>query len=221
MPGGDRVADGIERLLAAGCRRLAVDPGPDGAERLAVYAREAARWGRRINLTGSPDPTRFARDHVLDAVAALPHLDVRPGSAWADVGCGVGVPGVPLAVLTPGTRWTLVEPRERRWAFLVHVTHLLGLTGVTVLQCRAEAAPVALGTLDGIVSRAVGGLALARHGWLRTGGRVCVWAGPDRARWPKVPAGAPLMPLEPVAMARPGREAYLLRFVLEGGGASA
>lgn len=209
MPGGgDRVA----RLLLAGCRRLEVDPGPDGAERLAAYAREAARWGRRINLTGTPDPARFARDHVLDAVAALPHLGIRPGSAWADVGAGVGVPGVPLAVLVPGVRWTLVEPRERRWAFLVHVTHLLGLAGVTVVKARAEDAPVAPGSLDGVVSRAVGGLALAGSGWLKAGGRVWVWAGPDRDRWPRVPAGAPLRPLAPVRLARPGREAYLLGF---------
>jgi 16S rRNA (guanine527-N7)-methyltransferase len=213
MPGGgDRVA----RLLVAGCRRLKVDPGPDGPTRLAAYAREAARWGRRINLTGSPDPARFARDHVLDAVAALPHLEVRPGSTWADVGSGVGVPGVPLAVLTPGARWTLVEPRERRWAFLVHVTHLLGLTGVTVLKARAEDADIPPGSMDGIVSRAVGGLALSRHGWLKAGGRVCVWAGPDRARWPRVPPGAPLTALAPVRLARRGREAYLLRFVREG-----
>lgn len=215
MPDGDRV----ERLLIAGCRRLGVDPGPDGAARLAAYAREATRWGKRINLTGSPDPARFARDHVLDAVAALPHLETRPGQAWAgswaDIGSGVGVPGVPLAVLAPGTRWTLVEPRERRWAFLVHVTHRLGLTGVTVLKCRAEDADIPPGSLDGIVSRAVGGLALARHAWLRAGGRVCVWAGPDRSRWPEVPDGAPLTPLAPVRMARRGREAWLLRFVRE------
>jgi len=213
VPGG---ADRVQRLLAAGCRRLNVDPGPDGALRLAEYAREACRWGQRINLTGTPEPARFARDHVLDAVAALPHLDLRPGAAWADVGAGVGVPGVPLAVLAPGVRWTLVEPRERRWAFLVHVTHLLGLAGVTVLKARAEDASVAPGSLDGIVSRAVGDLALARHGWLGAGGRVCVWVGKDRDRWPKAPAGGPLTALTPVRMARPGREAYLLRFVREG-----
>jgi len=210
MPdGGDRV----EALLIAGCRRLKVDPGPDGAARLAEYAREAVRWGRRINLTGSADPDRFARDHILDAVAALPHLGLRPGSAWADVGAGVGVPGIPLAVLAPESHWTLVEPRQRRWAFLVHVTHLLGLDGVTVLNARAEDAGLAPGGLDGIVSRAVGGIALARHAWLKDGGVVCVWAGPDRARWPEVPQGAPLRPLEPVRLARPGRRAHLLRFV--------
>jgi 16S rRNA (guanine527-N7)-methyltransferase len=209
---GDRVT----RLLAAGCRRLGVDPGPDAVDRLAAYAREAVRWGRRINLTGASDPVRFARDHVLDAVAALPHLEIRSGTAWADIGSGVGVPGIPLAVLAPGARWTLVEPRQRRWAFLVHVAHLLGLSGVTVLKARAEDTHPPPGGLDGVVSRAVGGIALARHAWLKPGGTVCVWAGPDRARWPEVPAGAPLTSLAPVRMARPGREAYLLRFVREG-----
>jgi 16S rRNA (guanine527-N7)-methyltransferase len=211
--GGDRT----RRLIAAGCRRLGVDPGADGAGRLATYAEEAARWGRRINLTGTPDPDRFARDHVLDAVAALPHLAIRPGSAWADVGAGVGVPGVPLAVLVPGARWTLVEPRERRWAFLVHVIHLVGLADVTVVKARAEDAAIAPGSLDGIVSRAVGGLALSCHGWLKAGGRVWVYVGPDRERWPGVPAGAPLTPLAPIALARPGRAAHLLGFARRDG----
>jgi 16S rRNA (guanine527-N7)-methyltransferase len=216
VPGG---GDRLQRLLLAGCRRLEVDPGPDGTARLADYAREAARWGQRINLTGRPDPARFARDHILDAVAALPHLGIRPGGAWADVGAGVGIPGVPLAVLAPGARWTLVEPRERRWAFLVHVTHLLGLAGVTVVRARAEAAPIAPGSLDGIVSRAVGDLALACHGWLRAAGRVWVWAGPDRARWPRVPGGSPLTALPPVRTGRTEREVYLLGFAKGGAGA--
>lgn len=211
---GDRVAD----LLRAGARRLGVAVGPGEAERLAAYAREACRWGRRMNLTGTPDPVRFARDHVLDAVAALPHLGLRPGTAWADVGSGAGLPGIPLAVLVPEVRWTLLEPRARRWAFLVHATHLLALGNVKVLRARAEGAPIAPESLDGVVSRAVGDLALACHGWLRPGGRVVVWAGPDRGRWPRAPETGRLQALPPVTLARPGREAYLLRFERGGEG---
>lgn len=188
-----------------------MDLGFEEAERLATYAREAARWGRRINLTGAPDAARFAREHVLDALAALPRLGIRSGDAWADVGSGAGVPGVPLALLNPNTGWTLIEPRQRRWAFLVHVTHLLGLSNVTVHKARAEAAPVAPGSLDGVVSRAVGDVAVSTHGWLRPGGRIVLWAGPDRERWPKV-GDAPLVAEPPVALTGPKREGYLLVF---------
>lgn len=201
----------MARGLLAGARRLGVALGPADAARLATYCAEAARWGRRINLTGAPDAVRFAREHVLDALAALPHMGIGPGEAWADVGSGAGVPGVPLAVLTPDTRWTLIEPRQRRWAFLVHVTHLLGLANVTVLKSRADAAPLAPGTLDGIASRAVGDVALSCHAWLRPGGRVVLWAGPDRARWPEAGDG-PLTAEPPVALKGPKREGYLLVF---------
>lgn len=204
-------------LLRRGARRLGVTLSPPQASRLAAYALEVARWGRRINLTGAPDPETFARVHILDGVSILPLLEIRPGSTWADVGAGVGVPGIPLAVLTPGTRWLLVEPRAKRWAFLTHAVHALGLEGVEVLRARADDAPVAPGSLDGVVSRALGAPALACHAWLKAGGVLALLVGPDRARWPDA-AGLPLEPLPPepvpgVGGAGGGRRRYLLRWL--------
>jgi 16S rRNA (guanine527-N7)-methyltransferase len=183
---------GLTDLLGAGCRRLGLAPTAEQVARLAAYAEEVARWGRRINLTGARDAAGFARTHILDSVSILPLLDIRPGQSWADVGSGAGVPGIPLAILTSGTRWLLVEPRAKRWAFLTHAVHALGLDRVEVLRARVADAPVPPGSLDGVVSRALGAPALGCHGWLRPGGLLALCVGPDSDRWPAVPAGTEL-----------------------------
>lgn len=211
-------ADGqpVAAVLRRGARRLGLSLTPRQLGLLAAYAAEVARWGRRINLTGARDGAEFAKLHILDSVSILPLLGIAPGQAWADVGSGAGVPGIPLAVLTPGTRWLLVEPREKRWAFLVHAVHTLGLAGVEALRVRAgsgaEAGAVEPGSLDGVVSRALGVPALACHGWLKPGGLLALYGGPDADRWPDA-GGLPLVPLEPVRLAATAAGTrYLLRY---------
>jgi len=205
-PDGDPVAALLEREAA----RLGLALTPAQRDGLAAYAAEVVRWGRRVNLTGAGDAETFARTHLIDSVSILPLLSIRAGESWADVGSGAGLPGIPLALLTPGTRWLLVEPREKRWAFLVHAVHVLGLAGVEPVRARIADAPVAPASLDGVVSRALGAPALACHPWLRPGGTLALAAGPDRTRWPEA-GGLPLEPLAPVEV--PGvTKHYLLRF---------
>lgn len=211
MPGAQ-----VAAVLRRGARRLGLSLTPREVGLLSAYAAEVARWGRRINLTGARDGAEFAKNHILDSVSILPLLGVAPGQAWADVGSGAGVPGIPLAILTPGTRWLLVEPREKRWAFLVHAVHALGLAGVEVVRARAgeaaDAGVVPAASLHGVVSRALGPPALACHPWLKPGGLVALYGGPDRERWPDA-GGLPLTPLEPVRLAGGAAGVrYLLRF---------
>lgn len=56
----------------------------------------------------------------------------------ADLGSGAGLPGIPLSVLYPETRFDLIEPRQKRCAFLRQVVAELGLNNITVTQARGE-----------------------------------------------------------------------------------
>lgn len=175
--------DRITELLEDGCRTLGLAVSPAQSDALRTYARLAVEWGERINLTGAQDAERFATHHILDALAGLPHLDIRPGSRWADVGSGAGLPGIPLAVMTPGSRWFLVEPREKRWAFLVMAVHQLGLTNVTPVHDRIENAEIEEGSLSGVVSRALGAATFAAKGWLCPRGRLACFTGTAPTDW--------------------------------------
>ncbi len=107
------------------------------AERIDVaraFTRALAREGVERGLIGPLELPRLWTRHVLNSVIAAPlfHGEV------ADVGSGAGLPGMVLAIARPDVSWTLVEPMERRVAWLNEQLDALGLDNVAVLRARAE-----------------------------------------------------------------------------------
>jgi 16S rRNA (guanine527-N7)-methyltransferase len=93
----------------------------------------AVAWG----LLGPREADRLWDRHILNS-AALSGL-IAADSAVADVGSGAGLPGIPLAILRPDIRMTLIEPLLRRSTFLAQTVEELGITDhVTVVRSRAE-----------------------------------------------------------------------------------
>ena len=96
------------------------------ADRLAAYLDLLARWGGAVDLFGGADPEGLLASLVRDALAGLPHLGKT--DTLVDIGSGNGFPAVPLLLARPGVRGVLLEPRERRWAFLKEAARELGLS---------------------------------------------------------------------------------------------
>lgn len=103
-----------------------------------VYARELEIWNQRINLTAITDPLGIEMRHFLDSLSCLLVLKARPGCRVVDVGTGAGFPGLPLKIVYPNLKLTLVEVVEKKAAFLKHIVEILQLEDVTVLTERAE-----------------------------------------------------------------------------------
>jgi len=119
MRGPDRSREGWRALLAGG----GIDE--ELAARVAEYAVILSRWGAAVDLFGGEDPDRVVPSLVREALAALPWLE--RADTLVDIGTGNGFPAVPLLLARPGVRGVLLEPRERRWAFLKEVVRELGL----------------------------------------------------------------------------------------------
>jgi 16S rRNA (guanine527-N7)-methyltransferase len=93
----------------------------------------AVSWG----LLGPREADRLWDRHILNS-AALGGL-IAADTAVADVGSGAGLPGIPLAILRPDLRMTLIEPLLRRSTFLTQTVEELGITDhVAVARSRAE-----------------------------------------------------------------------------------
>lgn len=88
------------------------------------------KWSRRMNLTGLEDEGAILRRHFLEPIAAADLMGDE--GDLLDIGSGNGFPAVPLAVLHPGVRLTLVEATEKRSAFLWALLRELGLKGARV-----------------------------------------------------------------------------------------
>jgi 16S rRNA (guanine527-N7)-methyltransferase len=105
----------------------------------ATYARELRRWNERVNLTAITDEREIVTRHFLDSLRCALSWGESP-SSLIDVGTGAGFPGLPLKILRPELRLTLVESIEKKAAFLKHIAAELDLSEVVVLVARAETA---------------------------------------------------------------------------------
>jgi 16S rRNA (guanine527-N7)-methyltransferase len=153
----------------------------EALDRMVTYAELLERWSRRHNLVRFSGRRELVSRHLLDALEGVRLLE---GSGLlVDVGSGAGLPGVPLLIACPRWRGVLVEPRQKRWAFLKRVIRELGLDA-EVVDRRYE--DLAVGQrFDRVTARALGG-----HGalleWARprlaAGGGVALWTTEDGER---------------------------------------
>ncbi|MFD1720503.1 16S rRNA (guanine(527)-N(7))-methyltransferase RsmG [Amnibacterium endophyticum] len=118
------------------------------------YAQDLAEHGERLGLIGPLEPPRLWSRHVINS-GLLGDL-LPQGASVADVGSGAGLPGLVLAAARPDLRLTLIEPMERRVAWLREESARLGLEDVVVERGRAE--EVAPHRFDVVTARAVGAL---------------------------------------------------------------
>lgn len=154
----------------------------DLAARLGVYAGLLERWGRVHNLVRFQGAGDLVERHLLDALAGVPALEEERG-LLLDVGSGAGLPGLPLLMARPGWRGILVEPRQKRWAFLRTAVRELGVEAEVERARYQELDPPEPPAV--VTARALGGhddlLRWARPR-LAPGGKVLLWVGEDEAR---------------------------------------
>ena len=139
MHHASRIAPDLPEVRAAAAAVGAtLDDGQVAA--LARYRDLLLDWNTRVNLTAVREPAAFERLHLVDAVGLLRAVS-QPDLAQSqlvDVGTGAGLPGIPLAILAPGLRLTLVEATGKKVAFLRAAIEDLGLEGVEAVHGRAE-----------------------------------------------------------------------------------
>lgn len=119
------------------------------------YASALVAHGEERGLIGPQELPRLWTRHILNCAVAAPLFPA--GGRVGDVGSGAGLPGIVLAIARPDVTWELVEPMERRVAWLEEQVSSLGLANVTVHRARAEEAGVE-GLLDAVTARAVSAL---------------------------------------------------------------
>lgn len=126
----------------------------DHLERGRQFTSALARHGEELGLIGPLELPRLWTRHILNSALVAPLL--RPGRV-GDVGSGAGLPGLVLAIMRPDVSFTLIEPMERRVAWLERQTTELELSNVTVVRARAEESKLN-GALDQVTARAVSAL---------------------------------------------------------------
>jgi len=105
---------------------------------LVTYEKELLEWNQKFNLTAIRDTESIRTKHFLDSFSCVLAWKASPPNHLIDVGTGAGFPGIPLKILYPNLKLTLVESVRKKVMFCQHIVSLLGLEHVNVLQARAE-----------------------------------------------------------------------------------
>ena len=143
---------------------------------LETYYQMLVEKNKVMNLTAITAFEDVVQKHFIDSMMLLRYADLK-GKKVIDVGTGAGFPGLPLKLLVPSLRLTLLDSLGKRIAWLESVCTALGLEGVTCLHARAEEQALVPGFRDSFdlaVSRAVAPMALLSElclPYVRVGGR--------------------------------------------------
>ncbi len=164
---------GLESVLSSGLNQLGLNCSLAVQAQLRDYVHLIDKWNRVYNLTSVRDPAEMVTRHLLDSLAIQPYLQ---GSRVLDVGCGAGLPGLPLAIVNkevcPEREFVLLDSNSKKTRFVQQVISELGLTNVQVVHERAENfCPTKL--FDVVVSRAFASVA----DMLKNSGQHCATDG--------------------------------------------
>jgi 16S rRNA (guanine527-N7)-methyltransferase len=112
----------------------------DDVTRLCDFYELLQGWNPRLHLVAPCSPQKFAQRHVLESLLLLPHLPAE--ARIADIGSGAGLPIIPVLILRPDVRATLIESSQKKSVFLREALHAVGVsTQATVLAERFEGLP--------------------------------------------------------------------------------
>lgn len=145
-------------------------------------------WNQRFNLTAITDWNGVLIRHFLDSLSclkAVPAADLEGGARVVDVGTGAGYPGIPLKIVCPGMRLTLLEATRKKVGFLEHLIGELGLEQVEAIHARSEQLgqdPMYREQYDWAIARAVAKMSTLAEYLLplaRVGGAVLAQKGED------------------------------------------
>ena len=129
--------------LVDGARTLGLNLTAEQQAAFQLYYEELLAWNDKFNLTAITDYEQVQIRHFLDSLSCLLAQEAkaalyRAGGRTVDVGSGAGFPGIPLKLVCPAGRLTLLEATGKKVTFLEHMIGRLGLRTVTAVKARAE-----------------------------------------------------------------------------------
>ncbi|MGB1271304.1 MAG: 16S rRNA (guanine(527)-N(7))-methyltransferase RsmG [Endozoicomonas sp.] len=142
------------RQICRGAQALSLPVSDQQADMLTRYVELLAKWNKTYNLTAIRDPEQMVSRHIVDSLSIVPHIT---GENFLDVGSGPGLPGIVLAIMFPGRRFTTLDSNGKKTRFMLQAKIDLKLDNLQVANARVESYK-APSRFDVITSRAFSSL---------------------------------------------------------------
>ena len=121
------------------CAEMGVDLDAQEPKQLGRFLAMLMHANTRMNLTAIRDEQEAWDKHILDALTLVPLLnELDDGASVIDIGSGGGLPGLPLAIIMPRLKFTLMDATKKKCDYLSQAVEALGLDHVRVVHARAE-----------------------------------------------------------------------------------
>ena len=163
-------------ILAQGIESLGLKIDAPVQQDLLQYLELLRKWNKVYNLTAIRDAEQMLSHHLLDSLSIVPFVR---GPRVLDMGCGAGLPGIPLALARPDLQVVMMDANAKKTRFVQQAITELNLDNAEAVHARAEdyTAP---GGFDTVTSRAFSSLddflGLAAP-YLRKGGQLLAMKG--------------------------------------------
>lgn len=149
------------------------------------YSRLLREWNEVMNLTAITDEDEIILKHFADSASVLSYMDIPKNATAIDIGTGAGFPGLPVKIVRPDIKMTLVDSLNKRVNFLKTVCDEISLENVECIHARAEELSRKSDkreSFDYCLSRAVAALnVLAEYclPFVKVGGYLAALKGPN------------------------------------------
>ena len=126
----------FNRELFEKVQKLKIYINNDQIQKFHIYMELLLEWNKKINLTAITDESEIILKHFVDSLTVLKYIDEK--DKIIDVGTGAGFPGIPIAIMMPNVKITLLDSLNKRISFLNEVIKELDLKNVETIHSRSE-----------------------------------------------------------------------------------
>lgn len=130
-----------ENILIDGAQKMGINLHKEQIKKFSRYLELLIQWNQKINLTSLKTPREIIIKHFLDSISCIKiinkYIDTE-GISIIDVGAGAGFPGMPIKIICPSIRLSLLEARNKKTMFLEKVADEMNFKKVKILNGRAE-----------------------------------------------------------------------------------
>lgn len=129
----------MERIefLISEFQKCNIELSQDKADKLLKLYEFLVEYNQNVNLTAITDFEEVVVKHFIDSVLPFSMIDIKENSSFIDVGTGAGFPSIPLMIVRPDLKGTLLEALNKRCVFLEKACKLTGVDA-KVIHGRAE-----------------------------------------------------------------------------------
>lgn len=130
-----------ENILIDGAQKMGINLHKEQIKKFSRFLELLAQWNQKINLTSLKTPREIIIKHFLDSINCIKvinkYIDTERISV-IDVGAGAGFPGMPIKIICPSIRLSLLEARKKKTVFLKKIIGEMNFQQVEILNGRAE-----------------------------------------------------------------------------------